>query len=175
MNLNFVSINPDKSTNRSQFSDKLSRHRRITRRRIGGAVLETVLVLPILLYLAFGIVEFGYYFYVKHSLEGAARDGCRAFIASGATTTDISTAVSQAMTAANLGSSGYTTVTTDTPAGGGGTFTVTGANYTSCVAGDTITVVVSASWGTAGQGYRPWALIGAAKVVTGNAVMRKEG
>ena len=48
-------------------------------RRSGGAVLETVLVMPVLLYLAFGIVEFGYYFYVKHSLEGAARDfriGC---------------------------------------------------------------------------------------------------
>ena len=161
MNLKMISTKP---------GDK-----KITRRRFGGAVLETVLVLPILLYLAFGIVEFGYYFYVKHSLEGAARDGCRAFIASGATTTDVSNAVSTAMTAANLGSSGYTTTITDAPASGGGSFTVTGANYASCVAGDTITVVVSANWGTAGSGYRPWNLIGSAKTVTGNAVMRKEG
>jgi Flp pilus assembly protein TadG len=159
----------------SQSEQHQNRHRRITRRRIGGAVLETVLVLPILLYLAFGIVEFGYYFYVKHSLEGAARDGCRAFIASGAAYSDITTAVSNSMTTANLGSSGYTVTVTDTPAGGGSAFTVTGANYASCVAGDSISVVVNATWGTAGQGYRPWNLIGSNKTVSGNAVMMKEG
>ena len=138
-------------------------------RRSGGAVLETVLVLPVLLYLAFGIVEFGYYFYVKHSLEGAARDGCRAFIASGATLTDVTNSVNAAMSAANLSSSGYTTVTQD------GATTLNAGNYTTAVAGDTITVTVSCVWGTAGSGYRPWALIGSAKTVVGTAVMRKEG
>lgn len=146
-----------------------------SRRRFGGAVLETVLILPVLLYLAFGIVEFGYYFFVKHSLEGSARDGCRAFIASGATPTDISNAVSQSMSASNLSGSGYTILTTDTPAGGGGTFTVTSGNYASCVAGDTITVTVTCTWGTAGSGYRPWGLIATSKPVVGAAVMRKEG
>ena len=144
------------------------RHR-ITRRRFGGAVLEMVLVMPVLLYLAFGIVEFGYYFYVKHSLEGAARDGCRAFIASGATLTDVNNGVSAAMNAASLGSSGYTTVTLD------GATTMTAGNYTTAVAGDTITVTVTCTWGTAGSGYRPWGLIGASKQVVGTAVMRKEG
>lgn len=155
-----------------------SRSRRgsgVTRRRFGGAVLETVLILPVLLYLAFGIVEFGYFFYVKHSLEGSARDGCRAFIAAGATPTDISNGVGASMTASNLASSGYTIVTTDAPASGGGTFTVTGGNYGSCVAGDTITVTVTCTWGTAGSGYRPWALISTSKAVVGAAVMRKEG
>src|SRR5205085_11279375 len=85
----------------------------ISRRRLGGAVLETILVLPILLYMAFGVVEFGYYFYVKHSVEGAARDGCRAFIPAGATLTDVQNAVDAAMTAANLSSSGYAIVTKD--------------------------------------------------------------
>lgn len=146
-----------------------------SRRRFGGAVLETVLILPVLLYLAFGIVEFGYYFYVKHSLEGSARDGCRAFIASGATPTDISNSVGTSMSASNLASSGYTITTTDAPASGGGTFTVTNGNYTSCVAGDTITVTVTCNWGTAGSGYRPWGLIATSKQVIGAAVMRKEG
>jgi Flp pilus assembly protein TadG len=143
--------------------------RRISRRRFGGAVLETILVLPVLLYLGFGIVEFGYYFYVKHSLEGAARDGCRAFIASGASLTDVQTAVDAAMSAANLSGSGYAIVTKD------GSTTLNAGNYTTAVAGDTITVTVTCTWGTAGQGYRPWNLIGSAKQVVGNAVMRKEG
>ncbi|HEY3824773.1 MAG TPA: TadE/TadG family type IV pilus assembly protein [Bryobacteraceae bacterium] len=143
------------------------RARLIGSRRRGGAVLETILVLPILLYLAFGTVEFGYYFYVKHSCEGAARDGCRAAIPAGATYANITSAVGTAMSAANLGSSGYSVVVQDN-----GT---TVASLSSAVAGDTITVTVNCTWGTAGQGYRPWNMIGSSKVVSGNAVMRKEG
>ena len=45
--------------------------------RRGGAILEAALVLPILLALSFGMVEYGYYFFVKHTLQGAARDGAR--------------------------------------------------------------------------------------------------
>jgi Flp pilus assembly protein TadG len=145
------------------------RGRKCSRRRFGGAVLETVLILPVLLYLAFGVVEFGYYFYVKHSLEGAARDGCRAFISAGATLTDVTNAVSTSMTASNLASSGYTVQTQD------GTTVLNAGNYTTAVAGDTITVTVTCTWGTAGAGYRPWGLIGTGKQVVGTAVMRKEG
>ena len=82
-------------------------------KRRGGAVLETILILPILLYLAIGTVEFGYYFCVKHSLEGAARDGCRSAIPSGAAYSDITSAVSSAMSAANLSGSGYTVTVQD--------------------------------------------------------------
>ena len=136
-------------------------------RRVGGAVLEMVLILPVLLYLAFGTVEFGYFFYVKHSLEGAARDGARASIPSGAVYSDITSAVDTAMSAANLSSSGYAIQVKD-----GSTVITTLA---SAVAGDTITVTVTCTWGTAGAGYRPWGLIGTAKQVIGVAVMRKEG
>jgi Flp pilus assembly protein TadG len=143
--------------------------RGISRRRFGGAVLETVLVMPVLLYLTFGVVEFGYYFYVKHSLEGSARDGCRAFIAAGATLTDVTNAVSASMTAANLSGSGYTVQVLD------GATVLNAGNYATAVAGDTITVTVTCTWGTAGAGYRPWGLIGTGKQVIGSAVMRKEG
>jgi Flp pilus assembly protein TadG len=136
-------------------------------RRRGGAVLETILILPILLYMAFGTVEFGYYFYVKHSCEGAARDGCRAAIPAGALYSDITSAVSTAMSAANLSGSGYSVSVQDN-----GTTVV---SLSSAVAGDTITVTVSCTWGTAGAGYRPWNMIGSSKSVTGSAVMRKEG
>jgi Flp pilus assembly protein TadG len=141
--------------------------RRICRRRFGGAVLEMVLVMPVLLYLAFGTVEFGYFFYVKHSLEGAARDGARASIPSGAVYSDITSAVDSAMAASNLAGSGYTIQVKD------GSTVV--ANLSSAVAGDTITVTVTCTWGTAGAGYRPWGLIGTSKQVIGVAVMRKEG
>jgi Flp pilus assembly protein TadG len=139
------------------------------RPRFGGAVLEAILVLPVLMYLAFGVVEFGQYFHVKHTLEGAARDGCRTFIAGGATLADVQSAVDAAMSAASLSNCAYTIVTKD------GTTTLTTGNYTIAVAGDAITVTVSCTWGTAGQGYRPWGLIGGSKQVVGVAVMRKEG
>jgi Flp pilus assembly protein TadG len=138
-----------------------------SRRRFGGAVLEMILILPVLLYLAFGTVEFGYFFYVKHALEGAAREGARAAIPSGAVYSDITDAVSTAMQAANLSGSGYTVQVKD------GSTIIT--SLSSAVAGDTITVTVTCTWGTAGAGYRPWGLIGSSKQVVGVAVMRKEG
>src|SRR4051812_43809267 len=46
--------------------------------RSGAEVLEAALVFPILLALAFGTVEFGYYFYTEHNLTCAAREGARA-------------------------------------------------------------------------------------------------
>src|SRR3954452_15667604 len=47
-------------------------------RRRGSKILEAALVFPILLALAFGTVEFGYYFYTEHNLACAAREGARA-------------------------------------------------------------------------------------------------
>ena len=141
--------------------------RQTTRRRFGGAVLEMVLILPVMLYLAFGTVEFGYFFYLKHSLQGAARDGARAAVPAGAVYSDVTAAVDSAMQAANLSGSGYTIQVKD-----GATVV---ANLSTMVAGDTVTVTVTCTWGTAGAGYRPWGLIGTSKQVIGVAVMRKEG
>lgn len=135
--------------------------------RRGSAVLDAALVFPILLSLTFGTVEFGYYFYVKHTLQGAAREGCRAAITPSATNTDVTTAITASMTAANLQSSGYT-VKIESPLG-------TSASVNSVTAGSTIYVTVTATWGTVGRGFRPLALIGTAKPVVGVTAMRKEG
>jgi len=131
--------------------------KRIFRR--GNAVLEAALVVPILLYLAFGTVEFGYFFYVKNNLQGAAREGVRASIPPGATNTDVTSAISSQMTAAGLQSSGYTVTTTP-------------SNISGLAPGTTVTVNVQCTWGTVG--LRPLQLISAAKLVKGQAVMRKE-
>ena len=39
-------------------------------RRRGNAVIEAALILPVLLMLAFGVVEYGYFFYVKKHSSG---------------------------------------------------------------------------------------------------------
>jgi Flp pilus assembly protein TadG len=127
--------------------------------RRGNAVLEAALVIPILLYLAFGTVEFGYFFYVKNNLQGAAREGVRAAIPPGATNADVTAAISSQMTAAGLQASGYTVTTTPT--------TISGL-----APGTTVTVSVQCTWGTVG--LRPLQLISTSKIVKGQAVMRKE-
>jgi len=132
------------------------------RRWRGSAVLDAALVFPILLSLTFGTVEYGYYFYVKHSLQGAAREGARAAITPTAAQSDVTTAVTNALTAAGLQNSGY--VTSTSPASVG-----------SLTAGTSITVTVTCTWGTVGAGLRPLGLIGSTKQVKGITVMRKEG
>lgn len=135
---------------------------RTHRARRGNAVLEAVLVLPILLYLAFGTVEFGYYFYVKNQIQGAAREGVRAAITSSAANSDVNAAVSSAMTAYGLSGTGYTV-------------SISPSNVAGLTEGTAITVTVQCSWGSAGSGVRPLGLISTNKQVKGIAVMRKEG
>jgi Flp pilus assembly protein TadG len=135
------------------------------RGRRGNAVLDAALVLPILLSLTFGTVEYGYYFFMKHSLEGAAREGARAAIVpSTANNTPVTTAVATALNAAGLNSS-LTTLDNK--------YTLSISPAVTSASGTAITVSVTASWGTVG--IRPLGLIGSAKVVSGTAVMRKEG
>jgi Flp pilus assembly protein TadG len=129
------------------------------RRYTGNAVLEAALVLPVLTSVAFGTIEYGHFFFVKHTLEGAAREGARAGIAATAVNSDVTSAVSNVMNAAGFTSSQYTV-------------TLSPANVTSATAGSNVTVTVTCAWGTVG--LRPMGLIPAAKQVTGKAVMRRE-
>src|ERR1700678_3485057 len=87
---------------------------RALRKRPGAAILEIALTLTLLLNLTFGMVEFGYYFYVKNAFESAAREGARAAIVPGATTTTAATAVTNALTAYNFPSGCVTSSVTDT-------------------------------------------------------------
>ena len=57
------------------------------RRWKGNAVIEVALTLPVVLALSFGCVEFGYFFFVKNSVQGAAREGARTAITPTATNT----------------------------------------------------------------------------------------
>jgi Flp pilus assembly protein TadG len=144
-------------------------HRKSTtagRSRRGNAVLEAALVVPILLSLTFGAVEYGYFFFVKNSFQGAAREGCRAAIVQTAVNSDVTKAVAASLKAAGLNSS---TLTLDAKY----TLTLTPSDVSAVTSGNSVTVQLDATWGNVG--VRPMGLIGTGKVVRGTTVMRKEG
>lgn len=143
---------------------------KVTRRRgkrRGSAVLEMALTVTLLLNLTFGMVEFGYYFYVKNAFEGAARQGARAAIIPGGTASTTSTAVSTALAVYNFSANSVTTTITY-PSG------TSYSDPSGAPLGTAIEVNVSATWGVIGAGFRPLALIGASKVVSGYCVINKE-
>lgn len=60
--------------------------RRGNKRARGAAVVEFAVVLPLLLTILFGIIEYGWVFMVRQTLQTAAREGCRLAVLQ--TTTD---------------------------------------------------------------------------------------
>jgi Flp pilus assembly protein TadG len=134
-------------------------------RRSGNAVLDAALVLPILLSLTFGTVEYGYFFFVKHSMQGAAREGCRAAIVPTADNTAVTQAIAASLKAAGLNAS-------NTVLDAKYTLTLTPANVSGLSGGTSVTVQLDTTWGQVG--VRPLGLIGSAKIVRGTTVMRKE-
>jgi Flp pilus assembly protein TadG len=129
----------------------------------GGAVLEMALVLPILLMLAFGTADYGYFFFVKHTVTGAAQVGARAAIPASATNANVTAAVANAMSAAGFQSASYT-------------ITLSPSDISTAADGSSIQVTVTCSWGTVGLHALPSAMggISNSKNVIGVATMRKE-
>ncbi|MGN6507036.1 MAG: TadE/TadG family type IV pilus assembly protein [Tepidisphaeraceae bacterium] len=140
------------------------------RRRRGSAVLEASLVMVPLCYLIFGGIQYGDYFYLKHTLEGAAREGARA-AATGTANSDVTNAVASCMDAAGIPSTKYTVLITDTS---NANLTI---SSTTPVAGTAIVVKVQSTWGTIGVNVCPllWGGIPSSKVIYGSTTMRREG
>ncbi len=105
--------------------------------RNGGALIEAILVLPLLVMLTFGAIEYGWAFYVKHAISAAAYVGARSAIATGSTNATVTSAVAASMLAAGFQSSQYTLTTSPT--------TVAGAS-----AGTYVTVTIACTWSTVG-------------------------
>lgn len=135
-------------------------------KRGGGSLVEMAITLSLLVTLTFGMIEFGYFFYVKNSFSNAAREGARAAIVPGAQNSDVTTAVTNALTSCHYPNNSYTVTVTDTS---NGALTVSSAS-----SGTAIQVNVSATWGTIGAGFRPMNLISSGKTVSSYCVMRKE-
>jgi Flp pilus assembly protein TadG len=135
------------------------------RRSWGGSVLEAAFIVPILVSLAFGMAEFSYFFFVKHTLEGAAREGARNAITPTATNTTATAAATASLTAAGGTGWGATIAITDTSGNA--------LNVSGLAAGTAIEVKMSCTWSTVG--VHPLGIIPGSKLVVGTCVMRKEG
>ena len=138
-----------------------------TRRRRGSVLLEAAMILPVLLLVVFGSIEFGYAFYVKHTLQGAAREGARAAIVPGADARDVRDTVTRAMANSGLRNATFTTNVKDADTG-------TAADPKHMDGGEPVLVEVVAPWSqfsvfaSGFGGYFDGDL-------TGRAVMRREG
>ncbi len=142
-------------------------HRTRRPRRRGGAIIEAALVMPILLGLCFGMVEFGYFFFVKHTLQAAARDGARMGIVPNGTNAKIPATVATAMKAA-----GFEKMTYEIEIQNG----TNDANLdvSTAPAQTPVKVVVKCNWSAIGTGLRPLGLIVETTQVKGTTVMLKE-
>lgn len=131
--------------------------RRANRR--GSEVIELAFLLPLLLGLVFGTCEFGYYFFLQHNLQGAAREGARAAIPFGATQTEASNKITAFLTSAGLTPGDFSVSISPDPG--------------TAAAGTDITVTVEGAWSNVG--LRLLGFISSDKIVRGRAVMRREG
>jgi Flp pilus assembly protein TadG len=148
-------------------SNRMTRlFRRPTALRRGNGTVEAVLVLPVLLAFSFGMVEFGQFFYVKHTIQAASRDGCRTAILSTATHAQATQAVANTMGAGNFPSTTYTLTFTDPTSGS------TISDISTVAKGNGIKVTVSANYGAVG--VRPLRVIPANKQIVGVTTMVKE-
>ena len=86
-------------------------HSRLTDSRSRGiASLEFVIIMPVLLILLFGVMEYGWMMAKSGELVNAAREGARTGARPDATLADINSVVDTRM--ADAGMTGYTTIVT---------------------------------------------------------------
>jgi Flp pilus assembly protein TadG len=77
-------------------------HRRSPRFRHGNAMIEMVIVFPVLIGLGLGMAEFAEFFYVKTAFESAARDVARVSILATAQKTDPATRATATLAQSNV-------------------------------------------------------------------------
>ena len=143
-------------------------------RRKGGSVLEAALIVPMLISLGFGMAEYSYFFFVKHTLEGSAREAARNAIVPSSTYGGAIAAGNNAITAAGISTLLTTIGFQDVTSG----VTLNSTNFgTASTAGDAIKCTVTASWSNIGVHVLPQTMGGIplTKQVIGTCVMRKEG
>ena len=72
------------------------------RRARAAAIVEFAVVLPLLLTILFGIIEYGWVFMVRQTLQTSAREGCRVAILQTSTVNDVTNRVAQVMAPTGL-------------------------------------------------------------------------
>ena len=132
----------------------------------GGAILEMALVMPLLFMLSLSMAEYGYFFYLKSTFQGAAQAGARAAVPFAATNSNVTGStgvVTEMLTAAGLPAANYTV-------------TLSPSSISGLSAGTQITVTIQATWGTVGPNIigSSFGGISSSKVIRGVAIMQKE-
>jgi hypothetical protein len=156
-------------------SVKAARRGQLIRRR-GSEALEAALLLPLILSVVFGIIQFGWYFHMQHTIQGAAREGARVAARATLTAQDVHRADAEArlrqyMLAAGVDPAKFTIKfvpdNTDSP--------------TAVAEGEPIKVIVESQWGRCGVKILPLGkLLGGLdplpsdRWIRGEAVMNKE-
>jgi len=146
-----------------------------SRRRRGGALVELALTFPLVCSMAFGLVEFGQYMYIKHCFEAAARDATRVAIMGNATQAQVTSALTTTLAEANVTySSSWLTITDLGPSTTGAV-----ANVAAVPMGDEIQLTLSATYSSIPNAVRPLYQmtgvgIGSGKHVVGECTMIKE-
>jgi Flp pilus assembly protein TadG len=79
----------------------------------GAALVEMAIVVPVLLILTLGLIEYGWAFLRASQINMAARHGVRTAVRPAATDTDVTNAVAWMMQQAGLQNSGYTMTHSD--------------------------------------------------------------
>jgi Flp pilus assembly protein TadG len=135
-------------------------------RRRGASTMEIALVLPVLLTLSFGVVDYGYFFYLKNTFQAAAQAGARAAVPYAATNSNVTGTngmVTQMMTASGFSPSQYTV-------------TLSPSDVSRLSTGTALTVTVSANWSAVGTHVLDVLHGGLSdsKQIASSAVMQKE-
>ncbi len=119
--------------------------------------------MPLMLMLTFGAVEYGWAFYLKHSIGAAAYAASRAAIATGSTNAQVTAVATASLQAAGLTAANYTVTTSPS--------TVAGQ-----AAGTYMSVSVSCNWSTVGISPLPQSMGGlpANKQLTCTVLMAHE-
>jgi Flp pilus assembly protein TadG len=132
-------------------------YRSCRRNRWGAAAVEFAIVAPVFFLLVFGMIEYGRMVMVQQVITNAAREGARVGVLDGATTSNVTTAVSTYLTSAKI--SGATTDVSPSPP--------SSAGY-----GAPVTVTVSVPFNSVS--WLPTPLFLGGKTLSATSVMRRE-
>ncbi len=114
--------------------------RGILRQQQGGVTLELALMVPVLMMLVFGMVDFGHAWYIKQEITTASREGAR-YATRYQTNTSGTHVAPSSLPVSTWVTSKYSTLL---PSDANLTVTPSGPGLTSGLAGDDLTITVTA-------------------------------
>ena len=138
------------------------------------AMIEVVIIFPVLMFVMLGTVEFGQYFYIRSCFEAAARDAARAAILQTAQQADPATKATATLAQANVTfNSSWMTIVDFTNS------STTVTDVSTVPAGHMLIVTIQATYSTIPNAFRPLSnmtgvCVGASRVCLGQCQMIKE-